>query len=83
MPLMSFLILGAISPSELSLLATRRGSASMASQSFADCFRNISDGSLLTRNEIHNCIIIYILYTYQWIENQPQLTLLSLYLNKD
>ena len=59
---MSFLILGVTSPSELSPLATRRGLASMASQSFANCFRNTSDGSLLTRDEIYNCIVVYILY---------------------
>ena len=80
---MSFLILGAISPSELSPLATRRGSASMAPHSFANCFRNISDGSSLASNEIDYCIVIYILYTNQWVETQPQLMLLSLYLNKD
>ena len=80
---MSFLILGAISPSELSPLATRRGSASMALQSFANCFRNISDGSLLTRNKINSYIVVYILYTYQWVEIQPQLMLLSLHLSKN
>ena len=80
---MSFLILGAISSSELSLLAIRRGSASMASQSFADCFRNILDGSSLASNEIFNCIVVYILHTYQWIETQLQVMLLSLCLWKD
>ena len=80
---MSFLILGVISASALSLLATRRGSASMASQSFADCFRNISDGSLLASNEINSYIVVYILYTYQWIEIQPQLMLLSLHPGKN
>ena len=80
---MSFLILGAISLHALSLLATRRGSASMASQRFADCNRNISDGSSLASNEIYSYTVVYILYTYQWIEPQPQLMLLSLCLGED
>ena len=55
---MSFLILGAISLHALSLLATRRGSASMASQRFVDCNRNISDGSSLANNEIYSYIVV-------------------------